>query len=628
MAKRELSISLAAKCQMLFGLAVVVIIAGALAVPWQRMEQLTRRQTVYQARIVADMALRQLHEQLAAPIATASQPSSAAKHAAKSPAKAMLATATQPRAGASATRAAASQPAQTSAAVAADQRWLQTGLPGLSYPPPRIILLRKPGVPPVHGGAISLAAIREFLENPDENQYGSLTHGPHGPQVYQYAAALRASQSCLRCHAAWRNWIAPVRPIGPQNAAAATATAPAAAAKAAPVVLPAPASAPATRPTELPAAPAPMMSAVFSPQGGPLVGIIRVDMPLHVDEDQLLINRAVIVVSGFIGGVLAIIVFYLITTRLILQPVRVLRNTAEKVAGGDLSIRSAISTGDEFEQLSETFNQMLATLKASQDQLEATNRSLDTRLGELAETNVDLYQANRVKSEFLTNVSHELRTPLNAIIGFAELLANNAAVAADTRMSRYLENIQTSARQLLELINDLLDLAKIEAGKMVLRRDRINVPDVCESLINFLRPLAQKKNIDITLTVESQIPLVTTDPGRFQQILYNFFSNAIKFTPADGAIRISAGMPDPQHVRVSVTDTGPGIAPEHHQEIFEKFRQLDGSVTRQHSGSGLGLAISKELAAMLKAEIELVSSPGKGATFSLIVPLDPDTSQS
>ena len=382
----------------------------------------------------------------------------------------------------------------------------------------------------------------------------------------------------------------------------------------------------ATRPAVTTAATRPAVTrpvAAVLPAGSrhPLVAVVRVDMPIHVPENQLLLNRIVIVVSGLIGGALAIVVFYLITTRLILQPVRVLKNTAEKVAAGDLAIRSAISTGDEFEQLSETFNTMLTTLKNSQDQLEASNRSLDTRVGELAQSNVDLFTANRVKSEFLTNVSHELRTPLNAIIGFAELLSNSESLRGDAKLARYLENIQNSARQLLDLINDLLDLAKIEAGKVVLRQERINVPDVCESLINFMKPLAQKKGIEVTLTVDKDIPLVQTDPGRFGQILYNFVSNAVKFTPQDGKIKIAVENADPQHVRVSVSDTGPGIAPEHQAEVFEKFHQLDASVTRQHSGTGLGLAISRELATLLQGKIELVSALGKGATFSLVVPV-------
>jgi signal transduction histidine kinase len=267
---------------------------------------------------------------------------------------------------------------------------------------------------------------------------------------------------------------------------------------------------------------------------------------------------------------------------------------------------------------------MLTTLSSSQRQLEETNRSLDTRVGELAQSNVDLYEANRIKSEFLTNVSHELRTPLNAIIGFAELLVDRVKEA---REQRYIENILTSAKQLLELINDLLDLAKIEAGKLVLRDEKVNVADVCEAMVNFMRPLAGKKNIEIGADIAAGLPLVNTDPGRFQQILYNFVSNAIKFTPNDGRVTIAARSEEigddgfPRAVRVSVTDTGPGISEENQKYIFEKFRQGDGSVTRQHSGTGLGLAISRELAAMLGARIDLLSELGKGTTFALIVPV-------
>jgi two-component system, NarL family, sensor histidine kinase BarA len=289
------------------------------------------------------------------------------------------------------------------------------------------------------------------------------------------------------------------------------------------------------------------------------------------------------------------------------------------------------------------FNTMLANLKGSRDQLEATNRSLDTRVGELAQSNVDLFEANRLKSEFLTNVTHELRTPLNAIIGFADLLAETAAKSGDPKQQRYSENIRVSAKQLLDLINDLLDLAKIEAGKLVLRQEKVNVGDICEAMANFMRPLAQKKEITVELALDPDMPLVMTDPGRFQQILYNFLSNAIKFTPNQGRVTIAArgereaavtsgpapeGQPPapaegaPVAVRISVSDTGPGISLEDQKVIFDKFRQLDGSVTRHHAGSGLGLAISRELANMLGGRIELVSSPGKGATFALIIPIE------
>ena len=591
--KREVTISLAAKCQLLFGFAVLVIIAGALMFPWQRMEQLANREPFYEARVAADMALRQIHQTQSVSAAPGTMPTLSAKEG-----TAGLVT-TAPMAAAPATESVKSlqtggisQPTGPSGKVAVKavasptrtpaQRWASVHLAGLNYPQPRIVALTSPGLAPHGAGPVTRAAIGEFLRHTRRRQYGQLKNLFKERPVYQYAAAVRATQSCVRCHAQWAGWFK-FNHGGFEPATAA--------------------------------------AVVQRADIRPLVAVVRVDMPVQIDEDQLLLNHVVIVISGIIGGFLAIIVFYLITTRLILQPVRVLKNTAEKVAQGDLHIRSAISTGDEFQQLSETFNTMLATLKASQDQLEATNRSLDTRVGELAQSNVDLFQANRVKSEFLTNVSHELRTPLNAIIGFAELLSGNPQVAGEPRMVRYVENIQTSARQLLELINDLLDLARIEAGKLVLRMERVNPPDVCESLMNFMRPLAQKKGIELSLHVHGPIPLITTDPGRLQQILYNFLSNAIKFTPPDGQVRLEASMAAADRVKLSVIDTGPGISPEHQEEIFEKFRQLDASVTREYSGTGLGLAISRELAGMLKAQIELVSSPGKGANFSLIIPV-------
>ncbi len=550
MAKKELTISLATKCQLLFGFAVLVIIAGALAVPWQRMEQLTSREPVYEARLAADMALRQAHVENITAISRGN----------------------------------------------ISALWQAAHLRGLHYPPPVILPLEKMATVPHAATRFDAAAIAYFLKHSNQNQYGKLSQRLAHHPVYQYAAAVRASVSCLRCHTRWRSWVLPGKSHQTANSAGTSARPPIRAARLAP---------------SSPRAPA------------PLVAVVRVSMPVTPDLDQLLLNRVVIVVSGLIGGSLAIVVFYLITTRLILQPVRVLRNTAEKVARGDLDIRSAISTGDEFEQLSDTFNTMLATLKASQDQLEATNRSLDTRVGELAQSNTDLFQSSKMKSEFLTNVSHELRTPLNAIIGFAELLATAKPSADDPRWNRYIDNILTSARQLLDLINDLLDLAKIEAGKIVLRLERVNVPDICESLVNFMRPLAQKKNIELSLTVHTPIPLVTTDPARFQQILYNFLSNAIKFTPEEGRVNITVATLEAREVKISVTDTGPGIAPEHHAAIFEKFNQLDSSVTRRHGGTGLGLAISHELAAMLHATIELVSEVGKGTTFSLLMPITP-----
>ena len=483
------------------------------------------------------------------------------------------------------------------------------------YPPPRILVATSPAGPlNDEGDSIANGALKFFRDHASETEFGEMAtiKGPGGEErVYRFAAAIRLDASCMNCHTGYKPWFGGRVPPAARGAVAAT---------------PGPGS-PRGRGGS-------GSGSILG--GGPVVGVVRVDVPFQTDENQLLLNRIVIVVSGMLGGALAIVVFYLITSRLILQPVRVLKNTAEKVSGGDLNIRSAISTGDEFQHLSETFNTMLANLQASRDQLQATNRSLDTRVGELAQSNVDLNQANRVKSEFLTNVTHELRTPLNAIIGFADLLAETAATSGDPKQQRYAENIRTSAKQLLDLINDLLDLAKIEAGKLVLREERVNVADVCEAMANFMRPLAQKKEIALEMAIDPEMPLIVTDPGRLQQILYNFLSNAIKFTPVQGRVTISARgqretVPSKTEgqvaeekvtaIHIAITDTGPGISAEDQKVIFEKFRQLDGSVTRHHSGSGLGLAISQELANMLGGKIELASTLGKGATFSLIMPV-------
>jgi len=154
-----------------------------------------------------------------------------------------------------------------------------------------------------------------------------------------------------------------------------------------------------------------------------------------------------------------------------------------------------------------------------------------------------------------------------------------------------------------------------------LRPQRLVAPDICESLINFMKPLANKKNLQLSLTVNGNIPMVTTDPARLQQILFNFLSNSIKFTPPDGSVRVTVELADADTIAISVTDTGPGIDPADQERIFQKFHQIDASVTKQHGGTGLGLAISRELATMMGCKITLVSSVGHGATFTLMVPI-------
>ncbi len=373
-----------------------------------------------------------------------------------------------------------------------------------------------------------------------------------------------------------------------------------------------------------------------------LKGIVLLERRPVEAMRTLAVNTAYLFTAGLVVSALAVLIFYFITHKLILSPVRSLKETAEAVRSGDTSTRSSISTGDEFEQLAGTFNAMLEELQVSHDQTRAVNRALDVKLNELAEANTALFESAKLKGEFLASVSHELRTPLNSVIGFAELMREQAQAEADagddsTRLGkriRYLENIIAASRGLLDLINGLLEMARIEAGRAEVHPEPVVMKDACEGLLGLAFPLAQRKGIELKLEAPDDLPVVETDLKKFQQIIFNFLSNAVKFTPGAGAdgkpgrVTLRAevlpgrgeGAASEDRVRVSVIDTGPGIAPEDQARLFQKFQQLDASHTREHTGTGLGLAISKELANLLQAEIQLVSEIGAGSMFSLILP--------
>jgi two-component system, NarL family, sensor histidine kinase BarA len=354
-----------------------------------------------------------------------------------------------------------------------------------------------------------------------------------------------------------------------------------------------------------------------------LLGLIDVRLP--VEENLGIWNWTVTVLAGASGAMLAILAFYMVTQRLVLTPVRALRRVAEKVTSGDIEVRASLNSRDEFQHFAEAFNEMLAHLKAAHEEQQKINKSLDIKLGELAETNVALYESARLKSDFLANVTHELRTPLVSIIGFAELL-HDAAQGADVdrhRLERYTRNILNSGRGLLDLINDLLDLAKIEAGKFELHLSEFSIDELCRDLIDFVQPLADKRNQQLRLEVEPDLPRFKSDAGRVKQVLYNLLSNAIKFSPTGGSIELFVERNGDARVRLKVKDSGPGIPEEDRPLIFEKFRQLDSSRTREHTGSGLGLAITRELVEALQGAIELESVVGQGCTFMVTLPVSP-----
>jgi PAS domain S-box-containing protein len=232
-----------------------------------------------------------------------------------------------------------------------------------------------------------------------------------------------------------------------------------------------------------------------------------------------------------------------------------------------------------------------------------------------------LLEANRLKSEFLANMSHELRTPLNGIIGFAEFLIDGKPGPLNAKQTEYLGDILTSGRHLLQLINDVLDIAKVEAGRMDLTTAEFSLPASINEVCAIARPIAEKKRIKIGITADPALDRVTLDPQKFKQILYNLLSNAVKFTDEGGSVEITAAVADGDHFRLDVQDTGIGIREEDFGRLFREFEQIDSGTSRHYEGTGLGLALTRKLVELHGGTISVRSEPGKGSTFSVALPL-------
>ncbi len=230
-----------------------------------------------------------------------------------------------------------------------------------------------------------------------------------------------------------------------------------------------------------------------------------------------------------------------------------------------------------------------------------------------------LQEMNQLKSEFVANISHELRTPLNAIIGFTELLSDGVYGEVNSEWSPCLDGIGESAANLKALINQILDLSKVEVGKMTISPREVDLSALIQDVVDFSAPLAKDRPYTVTARQPEEPLTINTDPVRVRQILINLVSNAIKFTP-EGEVSISVQVPDRDTVEIQVQDTGIGIQAEHLSVIFEEFRQVDGSSTRAHGGTGLGLTIAKKLATLLEGTIQVESTFGQGSRFTLVLP--------
>jgi signal transduction histidine kinase len=348
-----------------------------------------------------------------------------------------------------------------------------------------------------------------------------------------------------------------------------------------------------------------------------LLGIMQIRMPTKMIQEGVELNRAFLMATALVTALLIMAGSWIIVRYIIVKPVKHLKEVSDAISAGELNVRSEIQTGDEFEDLSHAFNRMLRNLVSMQDQWRKVNADLDRKVDELAQANMALYESNRLKSDFLATMSHELRTPLNTILGFSDVLLSSEPLT--DKQSRWAHNIQSSGQKLLALINDILDLAKIEAGKMQVRVEEFSLQEVCEGLLNMFRQMAEKKNIDLRGHIDPDIPPLRQDVTKLQQILQNLLSNAIKFTPEGGRVALKAEA-DAGHVILTASDTGVGIAPEEQELVFQKFRQSGNPLTREHAGTGLGLSIVRELTKLLGGEIVLHSELGRGSTFTIRLP--------
>lgn len=338
-------------------------------------------------------------------------------------------------------------------------------------------------------------------------------------------------------------------------------------------------------------------------RGAVLVSTSMTSVEQAVSED--IIRMAFVFISGLI---ILMVVLWFALRATVLKPLRQVVGVIHGIAEGDLEERIHVKSKDEVGDMADSFNKMADSLRDSRDNLRRVN--------------LNLLEANRLKSEFLSVMSHELRTPLNAIIGFSEVLKDIGEGNISDREEKYLLNIETSGRHLLQLINDILDLAKIGAEDEELVNEDISIPQVMEDIRKLGHPFAAQRRVWLEVKPSEQLPLILADAGKVKRILYNLVSNAIKFTHEGGRVILEAHVVDGM-VEISVTDTGIGISAEDQKKIFAEFQQLESAHTRKYEGTGVGLALSRKLVEMHGGQIWVESELGKGSRFTFSLPMTP-----
>jgi signal transduction histidine kinase len=276
--------------------------------------------------------------------------------------------------------------------------------------------------------------------------------------------------------------------------------------------------------------------------------------------------------------------------------------------------REAIEKAKLYEQLKEASDELERRIQAATADIAHQNELLRRQA-------IELEQASALKSQFLANMSHEFRTPLNAMLGYTSMLLQGVSGSLDPGARRHLGRVESNGRHLLTIINEILDISRIEAGRMPLQLSRFNVSELVGEVRAELEPIVMRSKLTVVVDVPKELPQMISDRQKMKQILVNLLSNALKFTH-QGTVTVGAR----RNVRdrtmaLSVSDTGIGISPADQDKIFEDFRQLDNSPTRAYGGTGLGLSICRRLAQMLDGGITLSSEVGKGSIFTLVVPI-------
>ena len=595
--------SLERKCRFLFGFALLFLITASFWLYASRTRRLVEYQQLLRAQMMVSRVLQLVHYAVLIPAATDSKPAQTSESSASLPDESDISAAT-----------AAISPDETNR-----DSVIKSSVGDRSLPE-NVVLFNKtmsnlPGTSDKTLWGLTSAtdefpdnddgfeARRRFLdeESPEDEYFVFKPAEGDRPRELVYFAAIRNVESCRACHVTdgRKALTNPVVSLDPEGSS--------------------------------PTRDVPGTEDGAEEQGTkeskpPLLSIARIQISLEAVDAQLSRNRAILLATGIVTSFLAMLAAYAIVRYIIVKPVQHLKDVSDEIARGNLNLRADISTGDEFEELSHAFNRMLRHMMTVNDELRSLNDSLDGKIDQLAQANMELFNNNKLKDDFLATISHELRTPLNSILGFSDIL--QSAANLDERQKRYVHNIQTSGQSLMVQINDLLDLAKIESGKMDLHRTEVQIADLLELQMQQIMPLADRKNIDLRIEPPPQpLPLVQQDRSKINQILTNLLSNAIKFTPEGGRVRIASRLAEPDFVEFSVEDTGIGIPLQEQEHIFEKFRQgSTGTGTRDHvkreyEGTGLGLSIVRELARLLGGDVSLRSEFGKGSLFSVRLPI-------